>query len=242
MAWGSGSPLAAQERQVPKHVATRPADRLNEAWWKERHERFNHISREGQAEVVFLGDSITQGWEGPGKDAWQEFYGQRNAANFGNSGDRTEHVLWRLENGNFDGLSPRLIVIMIGTNNIGHRSSTPQQAAEGVRAIVEKLHAKLPEAQLLLLGVFPRGEKPDDELRQQAAEVNRHIQNLDELDFVTYMDIAERFLEEDGTISKEIMPDYLHLSPAGYERWAQAIEPRVSSLLSGEATSTPKDE
>jgi lysophospholipase L1-like esterase len=231
LAFGNNSPLSAREGEIPQHVATRPAHRLAEEWWKERHERFNEVSQAGQAELVFLGDSITQGWEGPGKDVWQEYFANRQAANFGNSGDRTEHVLWRLENGNFKGLSPKLIVIMIGTNNIGHRSSTPEQAADGVHAIVEKLHAALPDAKLLLLGVFPRGEKPDDELRKQAAEINRRLQPLDDLEYLEYLDIGEQFLEDDGTISKQIMPDFLHLSAEGYARWAKAIEPQMKVLL-----------
>lgn len=224
-------PIVAEEEPIPQHVATTPAHRLDEGWWKDRHERFNKVSQAGEAELVFLGDSITQSWEGAGKEVWEKSYADRQAANFGNSGDRTEHVLWRLENGNFDGLSPRLIVVMIGTNNIGHSSSTPEQAADGVRAIVQKLHEKTPDADLLLLGVFPRGEKPDDPLRRQAAEINRHIRELDSLDYVHYMDIGETFLEEDGTLSQEIMPDFLHLSREGYRRWAEAIEPHVRQVL-----------
>lgn len=229
----ASSSHGADEERVPRHVATTPAHRLQENWWKERHERFNQISQQGQAELVFLGNSITQGWEDAGSEVWDEYYGDRSAANFGISGDRTEHVLWRLENGNFEGLSPRLVVIMIGTNNIGHRSSTPQQAADGVRAIIQKLHTKMPEAKLLLLGVFPRGEKPDDDLRKQAAEINRQIKELADLDHVYYADIGATFLEEDGTLSQDVMPDFLHLSAEGYRRWAKAIEPRVRELLKG---------
>ncbi|MEK6701692.1 MAG: GDSL-type esterase/lipase family protein, partial [Planctomycetota bacterium] len=88
---------------------------------EKRHENFNKISKEGKAQLVFLGDSITEGWEGGGKETWAKHYASRQAANFGVSGDRTEHVLWRLDNANFDGLKPKLIVIMIGTNNTGHR-------------------------------------------------------------------------------------------------------------------------
>jgi lysophospholipase L1-like esterase len=231
MIFSAQSPASAQEAAPGRHVATTPAHRLQERGWKERHERFNKISQEGKAEVVFLGDSITQGWEGAGKAVWEEHFADLNAANFGISGDRTEHVLWRLANGNFDGLSPQLIVIMIGTNNIGHGSSTPEQAADGVRAIVENLHAKMPEAKLLLLGVFPRGEKAEDDLRQKTVEINGRIEKLDELDYVKYVDIGAKFLEDDGTLSKEIMPDFLHLSEDGYRRWAEAIAPHVKELL-----------
>jgi lysophospholipase L1-like esterase len=229
--FGGHLTTAAEEGDTPRHVATTPADRLHERGWRERHERFNKVSQEGKAELVFLGDSITQGWEGAGNQAWDEHFAGRNAANFGTSGDRTEHVLWRLENGNFDGLAPKLVVMLIGTNNIGHHSSTPEQTADGVRAIVEKLHAKLHETRVLLLGVFPRGEKPDDDLRQKAAEINRRIAPLDELEYVKFVDVGDAFLEDDGTLSKEVMPDFLHLSEEGYRRWAKAIEPHVEELL-----------
>lgn len=219
----------------PKNVATTPVDRPEERW-QVRHAQFNEVSKQGQAELVFLGDSITQGWEGKGKAAWETHFAPLNAANFGIGGDRTEHVLWRLENGNFDGLNPKLVVLMIGTNNTGHQGRdgyvcTAEQTAEGVRKIVNTLAKKCPEAKVLLLGIFPRGETPDDAMRKQNEATNALIQTYADGKRVFWMDLAQVFLSPDGTLSREIMPDVLHLSEAGYDRWAKAILPEVMTLL-----------
>lgn len=215
----------------PDHVATRPVDRLGEGWWKERHERCVAQTKAGGIDLVFLGDSITQGWEGGGKATWDRLYGARRAANFGFSGDRTEHVLWRLANGEIVGLDPRLIVIMIGTNNIGHGSSTPAQTADGVRAIVAKLLADLPKTKILLLGIFPREDRADGPLRLKAAEATAGFKDLADGKRVFFQDIGHAFVYRDGSLRRFLMPDLLHLSPDGYELWGKAIEPTVERLL-----------
>lgn len=225
---------------VPNY-AINPVPR--DAGWQKRHESFNVISKKGEAPLVFLGDSITQGWDGRGKEAWAKHWAPLNAANFGIGGDRTEHVLWRLENGNFDGLKPKLIVLMIGTNNTGHQgrpqaelqgakyACSAEQTAEGVKAIIGKLQAKTPETQILLLGIFPRGATKDDKYRMQNEATNALIAKLDDGKKVHFMDISKTFLQPDGTLSKEVMPDLLHLSPAGYELWSTAIEDKVKALM-----------
>lgn len=205
---------------------------------KERHERFNTISKEGKAKLVFVGDSITEGWEGGGREVWDKFYGKRNAANFGVSGDRTEHVLWRLDHGNFDGLSPDLVVIMIGTNNTGHRQDKAEDTAEGIKLIIERIQAKCPKAKILLLAVFPRGEQPTDPLRKLNEGINAIIKDYADNKRVFYKDIASAFLGEGGKLTKDIMPDFLHLTPEGYKRWADAIESDVAKLLGEKAEKT----
>lgn len=204
--------------------------------WEERHAKFNEISKEGKAQLVFLGDSITQGWEGNGKEVWEKYWAPLNAANFGIGGDRTEHVLWRLENGNFTGLKPKLVVLMIGTNNTGHQGrdgylSPADQTAAGVKAIIDKLQQITPETKILLLGIFPRGEDANDKWRIQNIETNNLIKNYADNQKVFYMDIGDKFLSPDGTLAREIMPDKLHLSPKGYEIWASAIEAKVKELM-----------
>jgi lysophospholipase L1-like esterase len=198
---------------------------------EKRHERFNAIAKKGEAQLVFLGDSITEGWENEGKDVWAKRYATRHAANFGIGGDRTEHVLWRIDHGNFDGLKPKLIVVMIGTNNAGHRQEAAKDTAAGVSAIVDRLRAKCPDAKILLLGIFPRGEKVDDPMRRLTASTNERIKKLADDDRVVYKDIGSVFVQPTGTISKEIMPDFLHLSAKGYELWAEAIEGEVKKGL-----------
>ena len=221
--------LLAATALADPHVATTPVARDGEAWWVERHAKCVETTKAGGIDLAFLGDSITQGWEG--QPAWETHFAPLKAANFAFSGDRTEHVLWRLANGELVGLSPKLIVIMIGTNNLGHNSSNPQQTADGVKAIVSTLREKIPAAKILLLGIFPRDEKPDGALRTQVAEATSLFKSAADGQNVHFLDIGAKFLNEDGTASKEIMPDFLHLSQKGYDIWASAIAPKVAELM-----------
>ncbi len=210
---------------------------------EKRHESFNEISKLGEAPLVFLGDSITQGWNGKGKAAWEKYWVPLGAANFGIGGDRTEHVLWRLQNGNYDGLSPKLTVLMIGTNNTGHQgramkehagaiyNSTPQETAEGVTEIVKLLQKKQPQMKVLILAIFPRGANNEDPKRKQNETANQLISKLADEKTVYFMDINQAFLEEDGTLSKKIMPDLLHPNAGGYEIWSKEIMAKVKSLI-----------
>jgi len=207
------------------------------------HESFNEVSKQGEAQLVFLGDSITAGWNGKGKEAWVKYWAPMKAANFGIGGDRTEHILWRLQNGNYDGLSPKLTVLMIGTNNTGHEGrpmkehggveykSSAEETAEGVKAIVDLLKKKQPQMKILLLAIFPRGADSKDAKRQKNEAANQIIAKLADDKTVFFMDINDQLLEEDGTLSKEIMPDLLHPNARGYEIWSKAIEPKVKALM-----------
>jgi beta-glucosidase len=208
--------------QGPETVVPNP----REGPWMEMHRRFLDRARQGKVDLLFLGDSITQGWND--NAVWKRFYGPRNAANFGIGGDRTQHVLWRIQNGELEGIEPKVVVLMIGTNNAS--SGTPDEIAQGVTAIVEELRHRLPQAKILLLGVFPRDEKPTAR-RDKLASVNAKIAKLDDGSHVKFLDIGKSFLNEDGTISPEIMPDYLHLSHKGYRIWAEAMEPTLWSML-----------
>jgi len=196
--------------------------------WKDRHASFNERIKQGNVDMLFIGDSITHGWEGEGKPTWDKFYAKRNAVNLGISGDRTEQVLWRLDNGNIEGVHPKLAVIMIGTNN--YKDNTVPEIAEGITAIVNKLRTRLPEMKILLLGIFPRDEKPGA-TRTKLADINAIISKLDDGKMINYMDIGPKFLEADGTLPKSIMPDALHPNAKGYEIWADAIEGKVKELL-----------
>jgi beta-glucosidase len=177
-----------------------------------------------------IGDSITQGWEAKGaREVWEKYYGNRHAVNLGIGGDQTQHVLWRLEHGNLDGIHPKLAVLMIGTNNSG--SNTPEQIAAGVRAIVEKLRSSLPATKVLVLAIFPRGPNPEFPSRKVNEAANERIAKLADGKNVFYLDIGKKFLKEDGTLTKDIMPDFLHPNPRGYEIWASSIEPTVARLM-----------
>jgi len=193
------------------------------------HSNFVKIAKEGKAQLVFLGDSITAGWGGK-KEIWDEAFGKYQPANFGIGGDRTQHVLWRIENGELDGIKPKAAVIMIGTNNTG-----PDDApgiARGVTKIVEFVRKKSPDTKILLLAVFPRGENASPNPgRDKLKQANAILAKLHDGKHVHFLDIGDKFLQPDGSISKEIMPDFLHLSAAGYQIWADAITPRLAELM-----------
>ena len=219
------------------HSAVTPVPR--DKAWMERHELLNKRAADagGKAEVIFIGDSITQGWEGAGREVWQKFYASRNAVNLGIGGDRTQHVLWRLENGNIKGLKPTAAVLMIGTNNSNGEDNTPGQIADGIAAIVQKLRTDLPSTRILLVGIFPRSENYTVQ-RVKLAMINQVIRRLADDKHVFWVDFGHRFLADDGTIPAELMPDYLHLSPKGYAIWAESIEPLLARILAGEGAST----
>ena len=234
-----GPPPATSSASRPAHSAVIPVARTDD-YSKQRHERFNRRVKDGDIGLIFLGDSITEGWEGAGREVWRKYYGDRKAVNLGIGGDRTQHVLWRLDHGNLAGLdrpvrpgaaTPKLVVLMIGTNNSNGNDNTAEEIADGIVAIVEKLREKLPQTKVLLLAIFPRGEKPDDQRRKNADASRLAASRVTDGKNVVYLDIGRNFLQADGTLTKDIMPDLLHLSPQGYEIWAGAIESKVQQLM-----------
>jgi lysophospholipase L1-like esterase len=199
------------------------------------HERFVEIARRGGVDVLLLGDSITDAWGGEGHlpRAGAKIYAREfeplHSANFGIGGDRTQHVLWRLQNGELDGIKPKVVMLMIGTNNAA--ANTSAEIAAGIKAIVEEIHKRSPGTKVLLLGIFPRGQKPN-RLRDTVLGANAIISKLDDGGkTVKYLDIGDRFLNRDGMISAQIMPDYLHLTEKGYELWADAVRQPLRELL-----------
>lgn len=211
--------------------ATKPANRLNAKWWKTRHEQKVAAAKNAECELLFIGDSITHGWEGHGKKVWNQYYGPRKAFNIGFSGDRTQHVLWRFDHGELADFQPKVAVIMIGTNNTGHSMQKAEETAEGVKAIITKLHAHSPKTKVLLLAIFPRGAKADDPKRKLNDQINAILKTYDNGNLVHYLDIAPSFLDDDGNLPKSVMPDRLHPRAAGYQLWAEAMEPKLKELL-----------
>jgi lysophospholipase L1-like esterase len=222
--------VSLQAQDIQGNSATTPVARDGSGY--ERYLLLNERIRtnQGELDVLFIGDSITQGWESSGQEVWEEFYGSRNALNIGISADRTQHVLWRLEKGNIDGIFPRVVVVMIGTNNSGQDRNTAAEILGGITAIAGKVRSSLPDSRILLLGIFPRG-KEFNEQRGQILQVNQALRNLEDREHIYFLDIGHVFLEADGTISEDIMPDALHLSPAGYRLWAESMEGLLSELL-----------
>jgi lysophospholipase L1-like esterase len=200
-----------------------------------KHQANREVAKQGDAEVLFMGDSITDFWrnaEGPfaGKPVLDKHFGQWKVANFGIAGDTTQGVLYRLQNGEGQGFSPRAIMLMIGTNNTARNSAA--EIAEGIGAVVLELERDFPQAKILLLGVFPRG-RPGDPVRATIAEINRTIAKLDDGQRVHYLDIGAKFLAADGTIPADVMSDLLHPSAKGYEIWAQAVKEPLTKLMGG---------
>jgi N-acetylglucosamine-6-sulfatase len=195
------------------------------------HTNFVKIAKEGKAELVFLGDSITAGWNGQ-KAIWEKSFAQYKPANFGIGGDRTQHVLWRVENGEFDGIKPKAVVLMIGTNNSGAAENSAAEVAAGIRNIVAAIHKRSADTKVLLLGIFPRGAgEANNPGRAKNKAVNAIISKLDDGKKIHYLDIGGKFLEPDGTLTKEIMPDLLHLNAKSYQIWADAIAPKLAELM-----------
>ncbi len=227
----AGLACAALTFNALGHSAVEPAPRPDE-WWQKRHGGMNSnvVALAQKAQVLFIGDSITQGWEGEGKAVWARYYAHRNAINLGIGGDRTQHVLWRLDHGNLDGLKPKAAVVMIGTNNSNGEDNTVEQIADGIAAIVRKLRERLPDTKVLLLPIFPRSENPSPQ-RGKVLQVNQIVQKLADEKSVFWIDFGHRFLASDGTIPRDLMPDYLHLSPKAYGIWAETLETRLASIL-----------
>jgi len=210
------------------HSAVEPAHRHN--WWTIRNDAVNERVRQGNVDLLYIGDSITHGWEGSGRLYWDLYYGHRNAVNMGFSGDRTQHVLWRLDHGHLEGINPKLAIIMIGTNNSNGNDNTAEEIADGIIAICQRIRAKCPRTKILLLAIFPRGPQPSAQ-REKNAKASLLASKIADGKMIHYLDINKRFLEPDGSLSKEIMPDYLHPNEVGYRIWAQAVEPKVAELL-----------
>jgi lysophospholipase L1-like esterase len=195
-----------------------------------RHAEFLYRITQGNIGLLFLGDSITDGWPRHGEWSWLKF-APYQPADFGVSGERTEDVLWRIMNGELDGIDPKVVILMIGTNNLGQcRDEKSEWTAAGIEKIVETIHQKLPHTKVLLLGVFPRGAK-NDPFRAKIAEMNKTISKLDDGKSTRFLDIGNAFLDANGNIPIDVMPDGLHPNAHGYDLWYAAMNPLLTEML-----------
>jgi N-acetylglucosamine-6-sulfatase len=207
-----------------------PQTRGDEPWWRQRDQAKNNLLKEGNIDLAFIGDSITQGWEGSGKAIWEQYYGNRKPINLGFGGDRTEHVIWRLNKGAWNRIQPKIAVVMIGTNNTGHKMQAPAETAQGVERILSILEERAPGTKVLLLGVFPRGRSLHDRGRVINQGINQIIRRFADGKRVHYLDLGDHFLNPNGECPEDIMPDALHLNEQGYRIWAEAMEPKLKEL------------
>ncbi len=238
--------LGAATRAPRPPLAAVPISRMTLRWWRERHEAKLAEARRGPVELVFLGDSITQNWEKSGPPAWQDFrpvwehfYGDRHALNLGFIGDATSHLLWRMENGELDVLSPKAAVILIGANNMGLVHWAVADNVVGIGAVVDEARRRLPRTRILLLGVLP--SERSDWVTQSTVAINRALAaryGNSTVPGVTYLDVGGIFLR-DGRLDRSLFLDPLltppdpplHPTAPGMARLAAAIEPTLAGLL-----------
>jgi lysophospholipase L1-like esterase len=236
------APAPAATALVPQKVdASAATPKTGNARFFELHEKFLTRAKSGPIGVLFLGDSITEGW-GKAPHIWDYYYGKLQPANFGIGGDQTQHVIWRIENGELDGIHPKVVVLMIGTNNSD--GNTGEEIAAADKKIIEMIRAKIPETKVLLLAIFPRDARRNPEglitdaaianaAKRMAAidRANALLAKFDDGVNVRFLDIGEIFLGRDGKIPWTIMPDQLHPTAAGYQLWAEAMQPLLTEML-----------
>lgn len=205
-------------------------------WWLDMHESKLQEVRDAKAagrnpQLVWIGDSITQRWGTVGRKVWDEAFARHNALNLGFGGDRTENVLWRLQHGEVDGIAPKVAVLLIGTNNTGGRLEDPRMTAAGVRRVVQELRERLPATRILLLAIFPRDEQATAFRRQLNDRANGLISGIADGEQVVFLNINDALMSADGSVTRDVMPDLLHLSERGYRLWADAMQPTLSRLM-----------
>ena len=215
---------------VHENTAVIPESRTGSATNRQSQVLQRAKDNPGLCDIAFIGDSITQGWEGAGKNVWKKYYGNRKCLNFGVGGDRTQHVLWRFEHGQLDGIKPKVAVVMIGTNNSNKDDNSEADILGGVTAIVKQIRERLPDTKIILNSIFPRG-KTFSTQRGKILQVNQALEKLADNKNIFYIDFGSQLIESDGSISPQMMRDALHPGEQGYEIWAAAIEPKVKELL-----------
>jgi lysophospholipase L1-like esterase len=216
-----------------EHTVVKPLSRKKKfntgQTWPERHEAVKQKSAEGKAQLIFMGDSITHYWETKAPEIWEDRYAPYDAINMGFSGDQTRHLIWRIQNGALDGISPKVAVIMIGTNNA--RNFSPEEVVFATRTICDLVHEKLPETKILLLGIFPRATDEGRARHLKNQTVNQAIAGFAEADWIEYLDLTDAFHDKTGVLPKATFPDGLHPNNAGYAVWAEAMQSKLDELL-----------
>lgn len=225
---------AAEPAVVAQSIGQTPMPRNKEyPWmtvtrWQSMVAAQEARAAQGDVDLMFVGDSITEGWKDP---LWSSYFGQFHPANFGVGGDHTGNVLWRLQQVSLHSLHPKTIVLLIGVNNLNLIPETPAQTAAGVKAVVAALRQNYPDAKILLNAVFPFAQSGTSEKRVQVKELNQAIAVLGDERHVFFRDYGRRFLDDHGDISPEIMADFLHPTQKGYQIWADAMLPDIRALM-----------
>ncbi len=230
---GDPSPPAPPPVAFAQNIANRPVPRIgSQPWliseeWRAHHDRLLRAGGRSSAKVIFLGDSITEGWSSAA--AYKEYFGKYSPINLGIASDTTQNVLWRIRHGALDGTGPLVVVTLVGINNLAGGFS-PQATADGLRAVVTAIQDKLPNAKVLLLGVLPARQDASNPLRKSVRQCNELLHALARPARVEVLDVGSVLLEPDGSISKATLRDYLHPTPAGYEKLSRSVAPKLAEL------------
>ncbi|GAC21471.1 GDSL-type esterase/lipase family protein [Paraglaciecola arctica] len=210
---------------MSKPLAVIPTERF-EDWWQQRHQQklLERQALGNKLDIVFIGDSITHAWEDEGKPAWQQYFGPQKSLNLGFAEDRTEHLLWRIQNGEIDELCPKMLVLLIGTNNAGHRLDSPEDIAAGIKVILDELKKRLLTTTIVLMAIFPRSRNTQKPMRKRVNLANQLIKQYADTKQAVWLDINQHFLTEDEVLLESVMPDLLHLNSAQYWVWAEQIK------------------
>ncbi|MBT6032282.1 MAG: acetylglucosamine-6-sulfatase [Kordiimonadaceae bacterium] len=234
---GNSDDQAPASQAMPNEIAsttTTPVHRNDLEWWAQRHQGVLDHVKKGNVDLLMIGDSITHAWPDRALQSWNQTVGSWNVVNMGFSGDRTEHLIWRLQNGEVDDISPKVAVLMIGTNNTGHNMDPATETIKGIKAVITELQTRLPMTKIILHAVFPRGVTADDPMRIRNDEINSGLTGLVDYKTIYYLDMKADFIDEDGSLSADIMPDYLHPNEAGYDIWSKALTPLLSVLMANQ--------
>jgi beta-glucosidase len=217
---------------MSKPLAVIPTERL-EDWWQQRHQQ-KLLERQvlgNKLDIIFMGDSITHAWEDAGKPAWQQHYSHQTSLNLGFAGDRTEHLLWRIQNGEIDGLCPKILILLIGTNNAGHRLDSPEEIAAGVNVILDELKKRLPTTKIVLMAIFPRSRNNQKPMRKRVNQTNQLIKQYTDAKQIIWLDINQHFLTSEDVLLETVMPDLLHPNSAQYWMWAEQVKLIQQNIL-----------
>ncbi len=204
--------------------------------WLKQHEGYVATAAKGEIDLLFLGDSITALWDKTAPGVWSRHFAPRKAANFGIGGDRTQNLLWRIDHGELDGIKPKVVVVMIGTNNLPWQLE--DQILEGIKAVIDRVRAKLPDSKILLLGLTPRGLNRDTHQATTPPDprikaLNARLAKLEDAPKLRYLDLGPALLDEAGQLLQANQPDFLHLSRKAYQAWADAMEPILWEMMEG---------
>ncbi len=229
----------AKAKAGPVAASDAIPDERRRKWWMPRHEAIIARNAAEKPDIILVGDSITHWWGGlpadgsknTGAAVFDYYFGDRKVTNLGYASDRTYHVIWRLKNGELDGISPKVAVVMIGTNNHPTPGHTPEDTAGAVKDICALIRKSSPNTKILLLAVFPRDNQKKADYIAFPGLVNKHLAKLDGKDGITYLDLSDKLGNPDGTTRAGLFYDRIHPTAEGYKVWGEAMEPTLAKLL-----------